>query len=226
MHKFWAGILLIVLVVMLGSHTVSAEQKLSDEEIFTFLNEAYNSQLSLGEKHHSMNEIKEKLNDYFSSDYQDAFLAEHLFEEKEGFITYGTDFTPYYIPFFSYNEETKVLRDEINEIITVYQFFPAEENMPSLYDDHYEYIELKETETGLIVTDYDFSYQEPAFLSYEINPISEVIKPTNVSIFQTNTNSVSVLGFFFKPFLYNFTFPMLTSNEIDHLKNKTNLVTR
>ncbi|WP_053073797.1 DUF3993 domain-containing protein [Bacillus sp. LL01] len=174
MLKTWTGIIAIITILFIGSGVASAEQPPTDQDLHSLLKDAFQSQVSLGEKHHTLGEIEDILNPYFSKEYQKSFLEEHLFEEKEGYITYGTDFPVFYIPFFSYDENTKILREE-EGTITVYEFFATEEDMPSLYDDHYEYVKLKETSSGWRVVEYGFEYEEPAFVKEsETNELSTI----------------------------------------------------
>lgn len=162
MLKNWTGIIAIITILLVGLSPASAQEQ-AEEEVFVFLQEAFQSQLSLGESHHTLGEIQEILDPYFTKEYQDNFLEEHLFEEKDGYITYGTDFPAYYIPFFSYTDETKIIESE-DGVLIVYEFFPSNEDMPSLYDDHYEFVKLLPNESGWKVMEWGFDYDEPDFI--------------------------------------------------------------
>jgi hypothetical protein len=221
----------IFALFFLGIASASADNPPTDQEIFSFIQEAFQAQLSLGEKHRSLPEIEEKLNPYFSKDYQENFLSEHLFQEEQGYITYGTDFPAYYIPFFSYDDETKIARDELTRKVTVYEFFKSEEDMPSLYDDHYEFIQLEETEEGWRVVEYGIEYSEHDFLQENVNAeVSNVINSSNTKPFITYTSNPQ--GVFALPytsisaFAFYHSFPMFAYQLIQPKPNNMFMAAR
>ncbi|WP_404462060.1 DUF3993 domain-containing protein [Sutcliffiella horikoshii] len=226
MLKNMSGIIAIITIIFFGSSYASAEQSPGDQEVYSFLKDAFQSQLSLGEKHHSLEEIDQILDPYFTKEYQQSFQKEHLFKEEAGYITYGTDFPTYYIPFFSYDEETKVVKGKDGEII-VYEFFASDEDMPSLYDDHYEYVKLQETSTGWIVKDYGFEYEMPDFVKSNENErevsIVNTFSKTDVSL-----NRIYPFGMFAYPFFHSLpvTIPMMASHLLQDFNQKSFLVTR
>lgn len=228
MLKNWTGTIAIITFLLVGSSTVSAEGQNADHEVFAFLKEAFQTQLSLGERHHSMGEIEELLNPYFAKEYQENFLKEHLFEEKEGFITYGTDFPAYYIPFFSYTDETKVLEED-NGALTVYEFFPSEDDMPSLYDDHYEFVKLVKSESGWKVVEYGFEYEEPDF----IEGIASVSKKNSNDFGTINHDAILTslfsFGFIVNPFnhhSYTLSAPLKATALLQERQVQSFVVTR
>ncbi|WP_404432686.1 DUF3993 domain-containing protein [Sutcliffiella horikoshii] len=224
MLKNMTGIIAIITIIFFGSSYASAEQSPRDQEVYSFLKDAFQSQLSLGEKHHSLEEIDQILDPYFTKEYQQSFQKEHLFKEEAGYITYGTDFPAYYIPFFRYDEETKVVKGEDGEII-VYEFFASDEDMPSLYDDHYEYVKLQETSSGWIVKDYGFEYEMPDFVKSNENErevsIVNTFSKTDVSL-----NRIYPFGMFAYPFFHSVTIPMLASHILQDFNQNSFLVTR
>lgn len=143
---------------------MAAEAPTQEEEIFSFLQEAKAAQFSLGEKHRDMTEIQNALDPYFSRDYQAQFLDAHLFKEEQGYITYGTDVPHFYIPFFTYDENTKVKQDEATGKIFAYEFFDVDESEGHLYPDHYEFVELERNGHGLQVVSYGYDENQPGFL--------------------------------------------------------------
>ena len=80
------------------------------------------------------------------------FWKENIFDEEGEFVTYGSDFAPYYIPFFQFSNETKVVISP--ESIYVFEFFPASTDGPVGYDDHYEGVLLKENDGGWKADEY------------------------------------------------------------------------
>lgn len=226
MLKNMTGIIAIITILFFGSSYASAEQSPSDQEVYSFLKDAFQSQLSLGETHHSLEEIDQILDPYFTKEYQQSFLKEHLFKEDAGYITYGTDFPAYYIPFFSYDEETKVIEGEVGEKI-VYEFFASDEDMPSLYDDHYEYVKLQDTSSGWIVKDYGFEYEMPDFVKSSEKEQEETIINTTAKN-EDSVNRIFPFGMFAYPFFHTFpvTIPMLTSHLLHDFNQNSFLVTR
>ncbi|WP_010192708.1 DUF3993 domain-containing protein [Bacillus sp. m3-13] len=227
MLKSMTGIIAIITILFYGSNYASAEQSPRDEEVYTFLKDAFQSQLSLGEKHRSLEEIDLVLDPYFTKEYQQSFLKEHLFEEEAGYITYGTDFPAYYIPFFSYDEETKVMESSEDEII-IYEFFTSEEDMPSLYDDHYEYVKLQETPSGWKVNDYGFEYEMPDFVKNNEKKKQEDLIVTKGSVKDVRMNRITPFGMFAYPFFHSLpvTIGMMASQLLHDYNQNTFLVTR
>lgn len=122
-----------------------AETKLpSKHDVFRFLEDAFQVQVSLSELPRTKEEIGSLLNPYFSNDYQRIFLAENLFEEEGKYLTYGSDFPLLYVPFFQYSEETKVIYDDNR--IYVFEYFPASTEGPVGYESHYEGLLLKKVD--------------------------------------------------------------------------------
>ncbi|MGD6833112.1 DUF3993 domain-containing protein [Sutcliffiella halmapala] len=154
----------VIFILLMGVSYVAAEAPTQKEEVFSFLQEAKEAQFSLGEKHRDMTEIQNELDPYFSRDYQAQFLDAHLFKEEQGYITYGTDVPHFYIPFFTYGENTKIKQDEATGRLFAYEFFDVDESEANLYPDHYEYVELEKNEQGLQVVNYGYEKEQPGFL--------------------------------------------------------------
>lgn len=110
------------------------------EDVFAFLEKAFESQVSLSEKGRTMDEIEAVLNPYFTEEYKSQFIGENVVGQENDYQTYGTDFAPYYIPFYAFSEKTKVVQME-NEIYVV-EFFPGNTEGPVSYEDHYEGLKL------------------------------------------------------------------------------------
>ncbi|TCJ06163.1 DUF3993 domain-containing protein [Cytobacillus praedii] len=137
-----------------------------DKSVLQFLHDAFQAQVSLSEQFQSMEEIHNTLFPYFTEDFTREFLDENLVAENGKYITYGTDFPLYYIPFFSYTAETKVIRAQ--EHIYIYEFFPETDEGPVGYESHYEGIKLNKADGGWKVA-------EP--LNHDV--LTEIIKQTN-----------------------------------------------
>ncbi len=133
----------------------NAKDSLSNKnDVFSFLKEAFQAQTSLSDQTRSKEEIIDVLSPYFTDNYQKMFWDENIFEEDGKFVTYGSDFAFYYIPFFDYSDETKVVISP--ESIYVLQFFPSTTDGPVSYADHYEGILLKKIDDGWKVDGYLF----------------------------------------------------------------------
>ncbi|GIN83890.1 hypothetical protein J6TS2_02760 [Heyndrickxia sporothermodurans] len=70
---------------------------------------AFDSQVQLSERERTLKQIREILNPYFTKRFIPKFLKENLVKTDNGYQTFGTDFPIYYIPFFLYDENTKVI---------------------------------------------------------------------------------------------------------------------
>ncbi|WP_075981095.1 DUF3993 domain-containing protein [Bacillus massilinigeriensis] len=108
----------------------------SREKVMKLLEDAYLAQVSLNEKPRSMKEIKQILSPYFTEGYMKLFLKENLVSEKGKYLTYGSDFAPYYVPFFAFTNRTKVVIEEKRSY--VFEYFPDSDVGPVTYPSHYE----------------------------------------------------------------------------------------
>ena len=111
------------------------------KEVFAFLKGGFDAQVSLSEQLRTKEEVKSLLNPYFSEMYQTMFWKENIVEEEGKFVTYGSDFARYYIPFYQFSKQTKVVID--SEDIYVFEYFPANTEGPVSYKGHYEGCVLK-----------------------------------------------------------------------------------
>ncbi|WP_078547448.1 DUF3993 domain-containing protein [Litchfieldia alkalitelluris] len=148
MSKLINSIIILHLVLLLGfGGLVNAanDREMTREDTFKLLDNAFNAQLSLSEKLRNLEEINRILNSYFIKDYTELFLKENLFEEKDGYIVYGSDFAPYYIPYFSYTPETKIIHDAQKDKYYVYEHFDESSEGPVNYEDHYATVTLQYT---------------------------------------------------------------------------------
>ncbi|MCA1040994.1 DUF3993 domain-containing protein [Bacillus infantis] len=157
MYIKWANILLaaVILAVMLPmAGAKAAEDHVLENrgEVLEFLESAFEAQTSLSEEPRSLEEIEAVLDPYFTDSYASLFLQENLSEEGEGNIIYGTDFGLYYIPFFEFTEETKVIID--SEKILVFEYFPGMNEGPAAYPGHYEGIRIEKTDSGWKVAEW------------------------------------------------------------------------
>ncbi|SFA76711.1 MULTISPECIES: DUF3993 domain-containing protein [unclassified Bacillus (in: firmicutes)] len=140
--KKWT--LLLFLLLLMSPLTTNAEANNNDlssrKEVLSFLKGAFEAQVSLSEKERGMDEIHGILSPYFTKNYETIFLKENLVHENGKYMTYGSDFARYFIPFFQFSDETKIviLPDEI----FVYEYFEGNKEGPVEYESHYEGIRL------------------------------------------------------------------------------------
>ena len=118
----------------------------SREAVLKHIQKAFDSQVSLTETPRSKEEIKRILSTYFENDFIEKYMQENVHALDDQFIVFGTDFPMYTIPFFTYDENTKVFEYASERI--VFEFFPASSEGPVAYDDHYEVVKLRNTPKG------------------------------------------------------------------------------
>lgn len=111
------------------------------KEVFTFLKGGFEAQVALSEELRSKDEIVELLNPYFSESFQQKFWKENVVKENNKYITYGSDFAQYYIPFYHYSNRTTVIFAE-NKIY-VFEHFQKSTEGPVEYKSHYEGLLIK-----------------------------------------------------------------------------------
>jgi hypothetical protein len=148
----WAAPILAFMLPVAGAEAAEDHGLENREEVLQFLESAFEAQTSLSEEPRSLEEIEAVLDPYFTGRYASLFLQENLSEEGDGNIIYGTDFGLYYIPFFKFTEETKVVID--SEKILVFEYFPAMSEGPAAYAGHYEGIRIEKTDSGWKVAEW------------------------------------------------------------------------
>ncbi|WP_248561138.1 DUF3993 domain-containing protein [Niallia sp. NCCP-28] len=126
--------------------SLGAEKLSSKEEVMQFLKNAFYAQTSLTEKKRSLQEIHAILAPYFTDEYEKLFLQKNLVGHSNQYQTYGSDFSPYYIPFFDFSDKTKVVFE--GKVIYVYELFEQEEGNPTAYERHYEGLLLRKGKDG------------------------------------------------------------------------------
>lgn len=143
MNKFGKySLFVLIIFLLLPIHTYAKLTDDNREEIFEFVKGAFQAQVALSEKERSIEEVHDLLTPYFTTSYMELFLKENLVEENQKYYTLGSDFALYYIPFFSYNDDTKIVVKQ--DQIYIFQYFPGNQEGPVTYQDHYEGILLEE----------------------------------------------------------------------------------
>ncbi|MFD2679849.1 DUF3993 domain-containing protein [Bacillus seohaeanensis] len=102
-NKVILSIILFSLLTAFGHNQTSIFNK---EQAITIVEKAFKTQVSLSEKPRSMQQIEKLLDGYFTEEFKKSFMKENVVGMDDGYVTLGSDFAPYYIPFFHYNETT------------------------------------------------------------------------------------------------------------------------
>ena len=145
MYKHLTGIIITIAVMAaaIPSHT-NAESLNNKQEVYKFLQNAFHIQVSLSEEERSMKEVDELLDPYFSEEPKAEFLNENLVSENGKYFTLGSDAAAYYIPFFTYSDNTKAVKE--GNKIYVFEYFKENHDGPVAYEGHYEGLLLAEQE--------------------------------------------------------------------------------
>ncbi|WP_010282865.1 DUF3993 domain-containing protein [Bacillus timonensis] len=157
---------LLIAICLIGLVSVptakaSSDQPLSQEQVFTLLQEAFQAQSSLTLEFRTYEEIQQILSPHFHEEYAKAFLQENLIKEEEGYIVYGSDFALYFIPFYSYSDKTKVLFNQEENKYYVYELFEAQDSGPVSYNAHYEVITIEKINSNWLITDLSMQDEAP-----------------------------------------------------------------
>ncbi|MDQ0198415.1 DUF3993 domain-containing protein [Neobacillus ginsengisoli] len=139
MKKLFFFLIIFLLIMPLSSQAKTNLNNRND--VFDFLHGAFEAQVSLSNQFRTKEEITDILNPYFSHQFQQAFWNENIVKEGGKYITYGSDFAQYYIPFYHFSNKTKVVIG--SDEIYVFEYFPASTEGPVGYKSHYEGLLLK-----------------------------------------------------------------------------------
>ncbi|WP_264737042.1 DUF3993 domain-containing protein [Cytobacillus firmus] len=158
MYKHITGIIITIAVMAaaIPSHTY-AERITNKEEVNEFLQNAFQAQVSLSEEERSMKEVNELLDPYFAEEPKAEFLNENLVSENGKYFTLGSDAAAFYIPFFTYSDHTKVVKE--GNKVYVYEYFPENHDGPVAYEGHFE---------GLLLAEQEGEFKVAKFLSENI----------------------------------------------------------
>ncbi len=150
--KYLTTFILAIVLIWTPSQT-HAKQTLTDRDsVLQFIKDAFQAQVSLSEKERSLEEIEEILAPFFTKTYREVFLAENLVEIEGKFMTLGSDAAIYYIPFFKYEGNTKIVKYQ--DRLYVYEYFSSTDEGPVGYESHYEGVMIEQVEEGLRVSEY------------------------------------------------------------------------
>lgn len=145
MKKFIIPCMLGVLLLWGGSLKTADAQDLHKKEVFSFLQAAFDRQVSLSNKVQTKEAMREELNDYFTASFTDRFIEANAVKVDGGYSIFGSDAAPYYVPFFSYDSKTKVTYDKDEERLYISEALPLYEEGPAS-ESYTETITLEKTE--------------------------------------------------------------------------------
>lgn len=141
--------LLLIFTLMNGQANAVFASENDYSSIKPIVKKAFDTQVQLSEKERSLKEIRVLMNQYFTSQFIPKFLKENLVKTEKGYQAIGTDFPLYYVPFFSYDENTKVIVNG-NESYVVEKINHEQEG-PVQYGEDYKGVRLvKEKQTWKI----------------------------------------------------------------------------
>ncbi|WP_174733748.1 DUF3993 domain-containing protein [Mesobacillus harenae] len=191
--------LLLLLIFLLLPYHASADSNFDDKnEVFGFLKSAFQAQVSLSEKNRTMQEVDAVLDEYFSQSYKELFKQENLVQEGNSYRTYGSDFAPYYIPFYNFSDKTKVIEDEGK--IYVVEFFSGDHEGPVNYEDHYEGLLLEKESEKWKVAEYMFDNIPESVLEKGFPVENEVKDDLDLTVLSADPfSSISNSGPAFSP---------------------------
>jgi hypothetical protein len=132
-----------VLALFLFSHGLQAgAEDLRNPQPYHFLKNAFQTQVSLSEQPRSSEEIKRMMNTQFTAAFTEKFMKENVVKIDGGYAALGSDFALYYIPFFSYNQHTKIKYDSSRQTIFVQEHFSGSDDGPVTTESHFETVIL------------------------------------------------------------------------------------
>jgi len=187
--------LIVIAVLIVGSlfglnSNVMAKGKHVDYK--QFVKDAFQTQVALSEKERSLNEIKGMLRRYFTNDFISLFLEENLVKTDNGYQTFGTDFPLYYIPFFSYDDKTKVKK--LGNRIYMYENMSKKDDGPVVYKNDFQGVRLKKADGGWKIDDVLYSVPK------NIVQPSKVIERHKGIIHNKNNLKENIENIFFNPY--------------------------
>ena len=196
--------LLVSIIFTFGTYASANGTKMSEAFFIEQTRQAGEVQFKLAEDGNSYDEIHNILAPFFTPDFIDAFIKENMFEENDLYYTIGTDFAPLYIPYFTYDDQTKVKITNDSMQVIVYQFFPKSTDGPVGYDDHNAAViyELMNDEWRISTIDAAYSpdetSKEPRIEKTNVKTSSEVVEEEVQDEPSVFGNVVTSISKFFK----------------------------
>ncbi|MEY8189212.1 DUF3993 domain-containing protein [Peribacillus simplex] len=142
MRKYLVACLASILLFFSGGFTTSAEG-LHREEVLSLVQDAMENQGSISEEVRTKEAIEGKLDKHFTGDFIKKFVEANVVEVDGGYMAFGSDFAPYYIPFFSYDKNTEIVYGKNGDVIYVQEEFQDIGDGPVSMKKHVESVTLK-----------------------------------------------------------------------------------
>ncbi|WHX68402.1 DUF3993 domain-containing protein [Peribacillus frigoritolerans] len=142
MSKYLVACLASVLLFLSGGVTASAEG-LHREEVLSLIHDAMENQVSISEEVRSKEAIEGKLEKHFTGDFIENFVQANVVKVDGGYTAFGSDFAPFYIPFFSYDKNTEIVYGKKGDVIYVQEEFQDNGEGPVTMEKHVEAVTLK-----------------------------------------------------------------------------------
>lgn len=142
MRKYLVACLASILLFLSGGFTTSAEG-LHREEVLSLVQDAMENQGSISEEVRTKEAIEGKLDKHFTGDFIKKFVEANVVEVDGGYMAFGSDFAPYYIPFFSYDKNTEIVYGKNGDVIYVQEEFQDTGDGPVSMKKHVESVTLK-----------------------------------------------------------------------------------
>ncbi|PLT28014.1 DUF3993 domain-containing protein [Peribacillus deserti] len=137
------------LILAAGGASAHAEQpaetkpsSIHKNTIIDLLNDAFTAQVSLSNGGQSLEEVKNKLEPFFTDEFIGKFIDQNIVKVNGQYQTLGSDSAVYYIPFFSYDDKTEVNQGDKENTIVVKEHFNPSSGGPSIYGEHDESVLL------------------------------------------------------------------------------------
>ncbi|MEF2095299.1 DUF3993 domain-containing protein [Bacillus sp. CFBP9009] len=142
MSKYLVACLASILLFFSGGFTASAEG-LHREEVLSLVQDAMENQGSISEEVRTKEAIEGKLDKHFTDDFIEKFVQANVVKVDGGYTAFGSDFAPYYIPFFSYDKNTEIIYGKNGDFIYVQEEFQDTGDGPVSMEKHVESVTLK-----------------------------------------------------------------------------------
>ncbi|MFE4813503.1 DUF3993 domain-containing protein [Peribacillus simplex] len=142
MRKYLVACLASVLLFLSGGFTASAEG-LHREEVLSLVQDAMENQGSISEEVRTKEAIEGKLDKHFTGEFIKKFVQANVVKVDGGYTAFGSDFAPYYIPFFSYGKNTEIVYGKNGDVIYVQEEFQDTGDGPVSMEKHVESVTLK-----------------------------------------------------------------------------------
>ncbi|MBM7694610.1 hypothetical protein JOC77_004085 [Peribacillus deserti] len=110
--------------------------------VMSLLNDAFVAQVSLSYEGQSLEEVNRKLEPFFTEGFIEKFIDQNIVNIDGQYKTLGSDAAIYYIPFFSYDDKTKIVPGEDKGTLIVTEHFGASTDGPVGYEEHDENVLL------------------------------------------------------------------------------------